>query len=221
VCYFLNSASEANELALRLARTYTGREDIIVLEHAYHGNTTTLIDISPYKFNGPGGRGKKPWVHVAPQPDPHRRDDPRAGAEYARAVAEILKSVKPAAFIVESLPSVGGQVVFPPVISPGLQCASARRAACASPTKCRSDSDGWANGLGFQMQDTPEVKIVPDIVVFGKPMGNGFPLAGVVTTREIAAAFDQRHGVFQHVWRQSGACAAGSRAGCSGRRRAG
>ncbi len=58
VCYFLNSASEANELALRLARAHTHRQDIIVLEHAYHGNTTTLIDISPYKFDGPGGGGR-------------------------------------------------------------------------------------------------------------------------------------------------------------------
>ena len=57
VCYFVNSGSEANELALRLARAHTGRRDLIVLEAAYHGNTTTLIDISPYKFAGPGGDG--------------------------------------------------------------------------------------------------------------------------------------------------------------------
>src|SRR6266851_332795 len=79
VCYFLNSGSEANELALRLARAHTGHEDIIVLEHAYHGQTNTLIDISPYKFDGPGGRGRKPWVHVAPIADdyrgPYRRGD--------------------------------------------------------------------------------------------------------------------------------------------------
>src|ERR1044072_7210418 len=55
VCYFVNSGSEANELALRLARAHTKARDLIVLEHAYHGNTTTLIDISPYKHDGPGG----------------------------------------------------------------------------------------------------------------------------------------------------------------------
>src|SRR5439155_9506189 len=55
VCFFVNSGSEANELALRLARTHTAKEDFIVLEHAYHGHTSTLVDISPYKFNGPGG----------------------------------------------------------------------------------------------------------------------------------------------------------------------
>ena len=60
VCYFVNSGSEANELALRLARAHTKARDMIVLDHAYHGNTTTLIDISPYKHDGPGGSGPPP-----------------------------------------------------------------------------------------------------------------------------------------------------------------
>ena len=59
VCYFVNSASEANELALRLARAHTGRRGMIVLEHAYHGHTTSLIDISPYKHDARGGTGAK------------------------------------------------------------------------------------------------------------------------------------------------------------------
>jgi 4-aminobutyrate aminotransferase-like enzyme len=214
VCYFLNSASEANELALRLARNYTGRDDIIVLEHAYHGNTTTLVDISPYKFNGPGGRGKKPWVHVAPQPDPHRRDDPHAGAEYARAVAEILSGRQgmalPHMFIAESLPSVGGQVVFPPGY-----LAEVYKHVRAAGGVCIADEVQVGFGRlgkwfwGFQMQDTAEMKIVPDIVVFGKPMGNGFPLAGVVTTREIAAAFDNGMEFFSTYGGNPVACAAG------------
>src|ERR1041385_6286211 len=68
VCYFVNSGSEANELALRLARAHTNARDLIVLDHAYHGNTTTLIDISPYKHDGPGGNGPPAWVHKAPLP---------------------------------------------------------------------------------------------------------------------------------------------------------
>src|SRR5439155_6607486 len=93
VCFFVNSGSEANELALRLARAHTRSEDVIVLEHAYHGHTNTLIDISPYKFDGPGGTGKKPWVHVAPLADDYRgiyrRDEPQIGAKYAQHVGEI------------------------------------------------------------------------------------------------------------------------------------
>ena len=72
VCYFVNSGSEANELALRLARAHTGRRDLLVLDGAYHGNTTTLIDISPYKFAGPGGNGAPAWVQTLPLPDVFR-----------------------------------------------------------------------------------------------------------------------------------------------------
>src|SRR5206468_5763483 len=72
VCFFVNSGSEANELALRLARAHTSASDFIVLDHAYHGNTTTLIDISPYKHDGPGGRGAPPRVHKVPLPDLYR-----------------------------------------------------------------------------------------------------------------------------------------------------
>src|SRR5947199_10818237 len=123
VCFFVNSGREANELALRLARAHTGREDVIVLEHAYHGHTSALVDISPYKFNGPAWRGKKPWVHVAPLADDYRgryrRDDRAAGSKYAGHVREILQGTRSegrgvALFIAESLPSVGGQIVFPP-----------------------------------------------------------------------------------------------------------
>ncbi len=205
VCYFLNSASEANELALRLARTHTGREDIIVLEYAYHGHTSTLIDISPYKFAGPGGSGRKPWVHVAPLPDPYRRDDPEAGGMYANGVAEILKAVQPAAYIAESLPSVGGQVVFPPNY-----LAEVYRHVQAAGGVCIADEVQVGFGRlgdyfwGFEMQN-----VVPDIVVMGKPMGNGFPLAGVVTTPEIAASFDNGMEFFSTYGGNPVACAAG------------
>ena len=198
-------AKPTNSPSVWRERYTNGRDDIIVLEHAYHGNTTTLVDISPYKFNGPGGRGKKPWVHVAPQPDPHRRDDARAGAEYARAVAEILEHAKPAAFIAESLPSVGGQVVFPPGY-----LAEVYKQVRAAGGVCIADEVQVGFGRlgkwfwGFQMQ-----AVVPDIVVLGKPMGNAFPLAGVVTTREIAAAFDNGMEFFSTYGGNPVACAAG------------
>ena len=72
VCYFVNSGSEANDLALRLARAYTGGTDIIVVEGAYHGNLSSLINISPYKFDGPGGRGAPSHVHKVPMSDGYR-----------------------------------------------------------------------------------------------------------------------------------------------------
>jgi len=214
VCAVVNSGSEANELALRLARARTGTDDVIVLEHAYHGHTTALIDISPYKFDGPGGRGRKPWVHVAQLPDdyrgPHRRDDPARGVKYATHVAKLVAELRqagrgPAAFLAETLPSVGGQVVLPPGY-----LREAYAAVRAAGGVCIADEVqvGFGRlGTHFFGFDTQEV--VPDIVVFGKPIGNGFPLAAVVTTRAIAEAFDDGMEYFSTFGGNPVACAVG------------
>jgi 4-aminobutyrate aminotransferase-like enzyme/Ser/Thr protein kinase RdoA (MazF antagonist) len=214
VCFFVNSGSEANELALRLARAHTGREDVIVLDHAYHGHTSTLIDISPYKFNGPGGRGRKPWVHVAPLPDDYRgayrRDDPAAGEKYAAHVGQILEHLQKecreaAAFIAETLPSVGGQIVFPP-----RYLAEAYGHLRAAGVVCIADEVQVGFGrLGTHFWGFETQNAVPDIVVLGKPIGNGFPLAAVITTREIAASFANGMEFFSTFGGNPVACAAG------------
>ncbi len=214
VCYFLNSGSEANELALRLARAHTNREDVIVLEHAYHGHTNALIDISPYKFNGPGGRGKKPWVHVAPIADDYRgayrRGDADAGVKYARHVGEILERVRGegrevAAYIAETLPSVAGQIVFPPgYLAEVYKLARAAGGVCIADEVQVGFGRLGTNFWGFETQG-----VVPDIVVLGKPIGNGFPLAAVVTTPEIAASFANGMEFFSTFGGNPVACAAG------------
>ena len=212
VCYFVNSGSEANELALRLARAHTHRRDTIVLDAAYHGNTTTLIDISPYKFNGPGGGGQPPWVHVAPLPDPcrgryARRPDP--GSIYARDVAEIVARVTRvgggvAAFIAETAPSVGGQILLPAGFLPGVY--DAVRAAGGV---CIADEVQTAYGrIGSHCYAFEAHNIVPDIVVLGKPIGNGFPIGAVVTTREIAKSFDNGMEFFSTFGGSTVSCAA-------------
>ena len=214
VCYFVNSGSEANELALRLARVHTRREDVIVLEHAYHGCTSTLIDISPYKFNGPGGRGSKPWVRVAPIPDdyrgPYRRNDPDAGAKYARHVEEILEDMRkesraPAAFIAETLPSVAGQIVFPP----GYLAEVYKHVRAAGGVSIADEVQVGFGRLGTHFWGFETQNVVPDIVVLGKPIGNAFPLAAVVTTNEIAASFDNGMEFFSTFGGNPVACAAG------------
>jgi 4-aminobutyrate aminotransferase-like enzyme/Ser/Thr protein kinase RdoA (MazF antagonist) len=213
VCYVLNSASEANELALRLARARTGREDVIVLESAYHGHTSGLIDISPYKFNGPGGRGRKPWVHVAPLPDdyrgPFRRDDPEAGFKYGAAVGGLVAEAGAqgglAAFIAETLPSVAGQIVLPRGY-----LAEAYRHVRAAGGICIADEVQVGFGrLGTHFWGFETHAVVPDIVVLGKPIGNGFPLAAVVTTEPIAASFDNGMEFFSTFGGNPVACAAG------------
>ena len=214
VCFFVNSGSEANELALRLARTHTAKEDFIVLEHAYHGHTSTLVDISPYKFNGPGGSGKKPWVHVAPLADdfrgPYRREDKQAGAKYARDVEEILDRARAegrgvAAYIAETLPSVGGQIVFPPDY-----LAEVYRHLRRADAVCIADEVQVGFGrLGTHFWGFETQGVVPDIVVLGKPIGNAFPLAAVVTTPEIANSFNNGMEFFSTFGGNPVACAAG------------
>jgi 4-aminobutyrate aminotransferase-like enzyme/Ser/Thr protein kinase RdoA (MazF antagonist) len=214
VCYFVNSGSEANDLALRMARNHTGRHDVVVLENAYHGHTSSLIDVSPYKFAGPGGHGRKDFVHVAPMPDdyrgPHRRDDPEAGVKYAHSLAELLTRLRegghePAAFLAETLPSVGGQIVPPPGY-----LAEAYRSVRESGGLCIADEVQTGFGRlgehfwGFEMLDA-----VPDIVVLGKPIGNGFPLGAVITTRAIAQSFDNGMEFFSTFGGNPVACAAG------------
>jgi 4-aminobutyrate aminotransferase-like enzyme/Ser/Thr protein kinase RdoA (MazF antagonist) len=213
ICYFVNSGSEANELALRLARTHTRSEDVIVLEHAYHGHTNALIDISPYKFDGPGGQGKKPWVHVAPLADDYRRlyrrGEANLGAKYAAHVGEICRGLqkrgsKPT-FIAETLPSVGGQIVFPPEY-----LAHAYEHVRAAGGVCIADEVQVGFGrLGTHFWGFETQNVVPDIVVFGKPIGNGFPVAAVVTTREIAETFNNGMEFFSTFGGNPVACAAG------------
>ncbi len=214
VCYLLNSGSEANELAIRLARAHTQRDDIIVLEHAYHGHTSTLTDISPYKFDGPGGKGRKPWVAVAAIPDDYRgkyrRGEANLGERYAADVTEILENIAKsgrgvAAFIAETLPSVAGQILFPP-----RYLAETYRHVRAAGGVCIADEVQVGFGRlgthfwGFETQD-----VIPDIAVFGKPIGNGFPLAAVVTTAEIARSFDNGMEFFSTFGGNPVACAAG------------
>lgn len=194
VCYFVNSGSEANELALRLARAYTGRRDVIVVEGGYHGNTTTLVDVSPYKHDGPGGTGAPTWVHKVPMPDiyrgRYRRDEPLAGERYAAFLAEAIgrmrsRGAQPSAFLCESILSCGGQIVLPEGFLTAAY-AHVRRAGgvCIADEVQVGFGRTGTHFWGFETQD-----VVPDIVTLGKPMGNGHPLGAVVTTPEIAAAF--------------------------------
>ena len=214
VCYFVNSGSEANELALRLARTHTGREDVVVLEHAYHGHTSTLIDISPYKFNGPGGRGRKAWVHVAPLADDYRgiyrRGEADVAKKYAAHVGEILERCKKeerpaAAYIAETLPSVGGQIVFPP----GYLAEVYKLVRAAGAVSIADEVQVGFGRLGTHFWGFETQGVAPDIVVLGKPIGNAFPLAAVVTTREIAASFANGMEFFSTFGGNPVACAAG------------
>ena len=214
VCYLVNSASEANELALRLTRAYTGRRDMIVLEAAYHGNTTGLIDLSPYKHAGPGGSGAPDWVHTVPIPDVYRGaykvSDPDAGVKYAAFVARAIEANAErgrgvAGFIAETCPSVGGQIVFPPGY-----LAEVYRVVRAAGAVCIADEVQTGLGrMGTSFWAFEDQGVVPDIVVMGKPLGNGHPIGAVVTTPAIAAAFDNGMEFFSTFGGNTVSCAIG------------
>ena len=196
VCYFVNSGTEANELALRLARAHTGGKDIVTPDHGYHGNTTGAIDISAYKFNAKGGVGQADWVHLIEVADEYRGRYPSSDADsaqkYAAQVGTALHAIearggKLAGFIAETFPSVGGQIIPPP----GYLAAVYQQIRAAGGV-CIADEVQTALGrLGDYYFAFEQQQVVPDIVVMGKPIGNGHPIGVLVTTREIAASFAQ------------------------------
>lgn len=216
VCFFVNSGSEANDLAIRLARAATGRRDIMVLDGAYHGNLTSLIDISPYKFEGRGGYPRPATTHVVPMPDPfrgpHRGMTIESGQAYAEYVRRAAEQSEIAAFMAESVPGCGGQIVPPPGYLAG--AAHAIREAggvfIADEVQVgmgRAGTSFW----GFQIHETddPATHVVPDIVVLGKPIGNGHPLGAVVTTRAVADAFNNGMEYFNTFGGNPASCAVG------------
>src|SRR5256714_2968593 len=194
VCYFVNSGSEANDLALLMARVYTGNYDVIALRNSYHGGNATTMGLTAHrtwKFNVPHSFG----IHHAMAPDPYRglwgRDDVDAGKKYAADVKELLNfatSGQVAAFIAESIQGVGGCVVFPDgylkhvyehVRGAGGVCIADEVQAGFG----RTGTYFW----GFETQG-----VIPDIVTMAKGIGNGCPLAAVVTTPQIASVLSKK-----------------------------
>ncbi len=210
--FFLNSGSEANELALRLAMTHTGRKDFLVVEGAYHGHTANLIALSPYKFRGPGGSGNpQSRVHIAPTPDGYRGKYRGAGREtgvaYGDEVRQVIRQAEDpiSGFLVEPLMSCAGQII-PPAGYLESAFNHVRRAGGVCVVDevqtgfGRVGSHFWA----FELQG-----VVPDIVVMGKPIGNGHPMAAVVTTDNIAASFSNGMEFFSTFGGNPVSCAIG------------
>ncbi len=185
VVYLVNSGSEANELALRMARAATGRRAMAVLDHGYHGNTSAMIDLSPYKFNGPGGGGRPDWVTVLPLADPYRAGSAGAAA-YGEMVKHLLDDGEPVAgLLAESIVGCGGQVVPE---SGDMQMVYAavreRGGVCIADEVQTGFGRVGSHFWSFQLHE-----LEPDIVTLGKPIGNGHPLGAVAVTRAIAEAF--------------------------------
>lgn len=195
VCFFVNSGTEANELALRLARAHTGAKGMVTPDHGYHGNTTGAISISAYKFNKPGGVGQADWVELVEVANDYRgsyrRGDPDRAQKFADLVDPAIARLREkghgvAGFIAETFPSVGGQIIPPQ----GYLAAVYEKIRAAGGVCIADEVQTGLGRLGEYYFGFEHQGALPDIVVMGKPIGNGHPLGVLATTKEIAASFD-------------------------------
>lgn len=207
--FFVNSGSAASDLAIRMAKIHTGKSKMMVMEHGYHGNTQTSIDISDYKFNNSKGQGQKDYIVKTPIPDSYRGKytDQNAGRSFALdAINELQDEFGTmAAFIAEPIVGCGGQVplasgylkkLYPEIRKHGGVCISDEVQTGFG----RLGHYFW----GYEMHD-----VVPDIVVLGKPMGNGHPIGAVVVSDEIAASFEKGVEFFSSFGGNPVSCAIG------------
>ncbi|MDG1734454.1 MAG: aminotransferase class III-fold pyridoxal phosphate-dependent enzyme [Crocinitomicaceae bacterium] len=206
--FFVNSGSEANDLAIRMAKKHSGNKSMMVLEHGYHGHTQAGIDISDYKFSNLKGEGQKNHIIKAEIPNEYDSQKPiKTGLSSAeKAIKQIKNSTDSiAAFIAEPIVGCGGQVplapgylktIYPEIRKQGGVCISDEVQTGFG----RLGSWFW----GFEMHE-----VVPDIVVLGKPMGNGHPIGAVVTTAEIAHSFEQGVEFFSSFGGNPVSCAIG------------
>ena len=193
VIHFVNSGSEANELAIRMMKSHTGSNDIIVSENGYHGNTNICVDISSYKFDGKGGKGAPENTHVIPMPTKfngkYKGEDACKG--YINEIKNSITNLKSknrglGGFIIEPIISCGGQVELPDgFLKTAYDLIRKNGGICISDevqVGCgRLGESFW----GFELHD-----VIPDIITIGKPLGNGHPIGAIVCTSEIAESFD-------------------------------
>lgn len=189
--FLVNSGSAASDLAIRLARNYTNCNKLIVMQHGYHGNTQQGIAISHYKYDSKGGKGKNEEIIEAPLPnsylDSFENNPNTTGERYAENLIKVIEEQENiAAFIAEPISGCGGQVPlaknYLAQLYPYLKSQNILRISDEVQTGFgRLGNYFW----GFEMHD-----VSPDIVILGKPIGNGHPMAAVVTTEEIADAFN-------------------------------
>tara|TARA_R110002049_G_scaffold47596_3_gene137322 strand:- start:62897 stop:65182 length:2286 start_codon:yes stop_codon:yes gene_type:complete len=208
--FFVNSGSAATDLAIRMATTHTKKNKIMVVEHGYHGNTRMGIDISHYKYHHKGGTGKRSYIIETPMPKVFGsgyEDDGTAGTHFAEIAHKAItqNSNEIAAFIAEPIVGCGGQVplakgylkkVYAGIREQGGICISDEVQVGFG----RLGGSFW----GYEMYD-----VIPDMVILGKPMGNGHPIGAVVTTTAIAESFNNGMEFFSSFGGNPVSCAIG------------
>ena len=209
--FFVNSGSAASDLAIRIALTHTKHKKILVMEHGYHGHTQMATDISDYKFNNPKGQGQKDYILKTALPDTYRgkytTNNGSAGKQYAQEAITQLENLNTpiAAFISEPIVGCAGQVPLAKGYLKELYPAIRKQGGV-----CISDEVQTGFGrLGTHFWGFEAQEVVPDMVIVGKPMGNGHPLGAVITTSEIADSFSKGVEFFSSFGGNPVSCAIG------------
>lgn len=190
VVYFVNSGSEANDMAMTMCRLYTGAFDLIALRNAYHGMSPATMGLtahSTWKYSQPQGFG----VHHVINPDPYRGVFGADGPTYAADVADLIQCATPgsvAGFFAETIQGVGGAVELAQGYLPAVyDIVRAAGGLCVADEVQTGFGRLGSHYWGFQAHG-----VMPDIVTIAKGIGNGLPVAAVVTTPEIAQVMAQR-----------------------------
>ena len=198
VCMFVCTGTEANDLAFRIARTVSGNDGAIVMENAYHGNSMVVTELSTAEY--PAANRPDYLVAIEP-PNPYRGSyrygDPNLGKKYAALAGDAVEQLsargsKPAMFLCDGIFDSNGALTAPPdYFKQVYQQIRAAGGLCVADEiqsgLCRLGENMW----GFE-----DSGVIPDIVTMGKPIGDGHPLAAVVTTPDIARQFSQKFHYF-------------------------
>ncbi|WP_445382112.1 aminotransferase class III-fold pyridoxal phosphate-dependent enzyme [Robiginitalea sp. IMCC43444] len=205
--FFVNSGSAATDLALRIARFHTQKEKILCMDQGYHGNTLASIEVSPYKHSK---QGIYPNAVIAPLPDWINSDfenEAAAASHFAKASRALIAEYpgQMAGCIAEPIMGCGGQLPLPAGYLSALYEAIRQEGGVCI---CDEVQIGFGR-LGHHRWGFEMMGVVPDIVILGKPMGNGHPIGAVVTTRELAASFEQGPEFFSSFGGNPVSCAAG------------
>ncbi|MGE6220549.1 aminotransferase class III-fold pyridoxal phosphate-dependent enzyme [Nubsella zeaxanthinifaciens] len=212
VIFFTCTGSEANDLALRLARCYTSEQDVIVIDGEYHGNTTAVDEISTCLMDNPtASKSKRSFTHPLIQPNTfrgkYRENSTDVAQLYANDVTEKINEIKSlgrnvAAFISESLLGSGGGVEMPKTyLKKVYETVKKAGGVCIADEVQIGFGRMGTHFWGFEKED-----VLPDIVTLGKPMGNGYPISAVVTTKEIANAYQKKYTYFNTYSGNAVAC---------------
>ena len=211
VCVFVNSGSEANDVAWRMVKAVTGRSGALVMRHAYHGITDAVDELAPYDK-----RDDQIASHVRTltPPDvyrgPHRGDPLEAGRRYAAEADAAIESLRAAgheiaALMVDSALCSEGMLQAPP----GYLAAVAGKVRAAGGLVIADEVQAGFGRLGDAFWGHQVHGVQADLVTMGKPIANGIPLGAVVTRADIHDAFTERVDFFSTFGGNPVACAAG------------